>query len=43
MTGAVLLMVSGHHTPENAALVEEVRATLIETGTAAGDIDVLWS
>ena len=43
MSDAVLLMVSGSHTSENVALVDEVRTTLIETGTPPGDIDVLWS
>lgn len=40
---AVLLMVSGQRTPENVALVDEVRSTLVGTGTAPDAIDVLWA
>lgn len=43
MSDAVLLVVSGSHTSENVALVDEVRSTLIETGTPPSDIAVLWS
>ena len=43
MCDAVLLMVSGHRTPENVALIDEVRSTLVSTGTSSDAIDVLWS
>lgn len=43
MSHAVLVLVSGCRTAANVALVEEVRSSLIDAGTPAGEIDVLWS
>ena len=43
MPDAVLLMVTGRRTEENLALVDEVRDSLVVSGTCAEVIDVLWS
>jgi hypothetical protein len=43
MPDAVLLMVTGRRTEENVALVDEVRDSLVVSGTSAEVIDVLWS
>ena len=43
MSHAVLVLVSGHRTMTNVALVEEVRESLIHAGTPSDEIDVLWS
>lgn len=42
MDDSVLLMVDGPPTEENAALVEEMRASLVATGTPATDVEVIW-
>lgn len=43
MSGRVLLMVDGLATSMNEALVSEMRSSLMASGVADEDIDVLWS
>ena len=42
MNGRVLLMVDGPTPPEVDGLVAEARESLITSGVAADDIDVIW-
>lgn len=43
MADTILLMVTGRRTPENVALIDEVRTTLVATGTPTDAIAVIWS
>ena len=42
MDDSVLLLVDGPPTDENTALVEEMRASFVATGTPASDVEVIW-
>lgn len=42
MHDSVLLLVDGPPTDENTALVDEMRASFVATGTPAADVEVIW-
>ena len=42
MDDSVLLLVDGPPTDENTALVEEMRASFVSTGTPASEVEVIW-
>lgn len=42
MNGTVLLLVDGAATPDNQALIDEMRDSFVATGTPADDVQVIW-